>query len=131
MVDPIRLVDLHNDGSVAYVRTLITDDGTIGEQMFTDDQLAELIVRNHNSTLMGAAAALDIIASSEALLSKRISSQDLVTDGPAVAKSLREHADRLRAQWRTEQADSQWGIGSWPMNGEPTRPEATEWALRW
>lgn len=44
-----------------------------------------------------AADALDTIASSEALVSKKIRSQDLNTDGPAVAAALRAHAAQLRA----------------------------------
>jgi hypothetical protein len=43
-----------------------------------------------------AADALDTIASSEALVSKKIRSQDLSTDGPAVAAALRAHAAQLR-----------------------------------
>nr|WP_297424780.1 hypothetical protein [uncultured Actinotalea sp.] len=43
-----------------------------------------------------AADALDTIASSEALVSKKIRSQDLSTDGPAVAAALRAHAVQLR-----------------------------------
>lgn len=44
-----------------------------------------------------AAMALDAIASSQALILKRIELLDLKTDGPAVAKALREHAASLRA----------------------------------
>lgn len=46
-----------------------------------------------------AADALDAIASSEALVSKKIRTQAGVsTDGPAVAAALRAHAASLRAQ---------------------------------
>lgn len=45
-----------------------------------------------------AAMALDTIATNEALVSKRIKLLEITTDGPAVAKSLREHAAVLRAQ---------------------------------
>lgn len=47
---------------------------------------------------LAAAACLDIIASSEAMLQKKIRNLDFDTDGPAVAKSLREHAKTLRDQ---------------------------------
>jgi hypothetical protein len=52
------------------------------------------------ATLKRAAAdALDAIASSEALVSKKIRTQAGVsTDGPAVAAALRAHAKELRAQ---------------------------------
>jgi hypothetical protein len=45
-----------------------------------------------------AADALDAIASSQALILKKIKLLDLQTDGPAVADSLRKHAKELRAQ---------------------------------
>lgn len=47
---------------------------------------------------LAAAMALDAIASSQALILKRIEMLDLKTDGPAVAKALREHAATLREQ---------------------------------
>lgn len=45
-----------------------------------------------------AADILDAIATSEALTSKVIRTQDLSTDGAKTAAALREHAARLRAQ---------------------------------
>lgn len=47
---------------------------------------------------LAAAMALDTIATNEALVSKRIKLLEITTDGPAVAKSLREHAAVLRSQ---------------------------------
>jgi hypothetical protein len=49
-----------------------------------------------SSVYLAAADALDAIASSEALVQKRITILDLSTDGPAVARSLRDHAESLR-----------------------------------
>ncbi len=45
---------------------------------------------------LAAADCLDAIASNQALVLKMIHNMDLETDGPAVAKSLRDHADTLR-----------------------------------
>lgn len=45
---------------------------------------------------LAAASCLDAIASSQALIQKRIKMLDLETDGPALAEALRMHADRLR-----------------------------------
>ena len=42
--------------------------------------------------------ALDAIASNEALDQKKTKVGDISTDGPAVAKALREHAEQLRKQ---------------------------------
>lgn len=48
------------------------------------------------SVRFAAANCLDAIASSQALLLKRITLLDLQTDGAALAKSLRDHAAALR-----------------------------------
>lgn len=47
-----------------------------------------------------AADCLDIIASNEAMIQKKMRLLDMDTDGPAIAKSLREHAKALREQVR-------------------------------
>lgn len=51
-----------------------------------------------------AADALDGIATSEVLTSKKIRTQDLSTDGPAVAAELRKQAAALR--YKADQADA-------------------------
>lgn len=45
-----------------------------------------------------AASALDAIATSQAIILKKIQLLDLQTDGPALAKALRDHAETLRKQ---------------------------------
>ena len=57
---------------------------------------------------LAAADALETIAVSEVLVSKKIRTQDLTTDGPAVSAELRALAKRLRdaAQAATDLADT-------------------------
>lgn len=71
---------------------------TYRHTLLSDAALQELLTLEGNNDKLAAAAALDIIASSEALISKKIELLDLKTDGPAVAKALREHAKTLREQ---------------------------------
>lgn len=52
-----------------------------------------------------AADALEAIAVSEVLVSKKIRTQDLTSDGPAVAEALRKLAAGLRAQADGEDPD--------------------------
>lgn len=52
-----------------------------------------------------AADALDALATSEVLVSKKIRTQDLSTDGPAVAAELRKQAAALR--YKADQADAE------------------------
>lgn len=72
-------------------------DATI--QAFLDLQLSDddVTVADSDVYRLAAAMALDAIASSQALILKKIEMLDLKTDGPAVAKALREHAATLRA----------------------------------
>lgn len=90
------------------VRLLIADLGTGSDQLLTDAQITSLLDLE-GSVKLAAAQALDAIASSEALVSKRITTQDLTTDGPATAKALREHAAALRVQAAGETADADEG----------------------
>lgn len=71
---------------------------TYRHTLLSDASLADLIALEGGNDKLAAAAALDIIASSEALISKKIELLDLKTDGPAVANALRAHAKSLRDQ---------------------------------
>ena len=75
--------------AIAYRHTLLSDASlqALLDLEGADDRLA-------------AAQALDIMASSEAIVQKKLKllGGDLETDGPAVARALREHAGRLRDQ---------------------------------
>lgn len=62
-----------------------------------DSTIQDILDVNEDSDIeITAAACLDSIASQQALILKRIKMLDLDIDGPAVAKSLREHAKSLR-----------------------------------
>lgn len=73
---------------------------TYRHTLLSDATLATLLTLEGNDDRLAAAQALDIMASSEAIVTKKIKllGADLETDGPAVAKALREHAQRLRDQ---------------------------------
>lgn len=89
------------------VRLLITDtdhDNPIFQDNEIDFFLSNTAVDGNDVNLAGA-KALETIAASEALVQKKIKLLDLTTDGPAVAKSLREAAALLR-----EQSDSEGDI---------------------
>lgn len=85
------------------VRLLISDTAT--PHLFTDPELQQYLTLEDGSVKRAAAQALDTIASSEALVSKVIRTQDLTTDGAKVADALRKHATALRAQ--ADAADQQ------------------------
>lgn len=86
-----------NFGLVDGVR-LLTSDVDPENQLLTDDQYMALLELYDGDARRAAARALRTMAASEVLLSKKITTQDLSTDGPAVAAELRKQAEQLEAE---------------------------------
>lgn len=81
------------------VRLLINDVGGDPEGfLFTEAEIDRFLAIEDGEVKYAAAQALDTIADNEALVSKAIATQDLKTDGPKVAESLRKRATELRRQ---------------------------------
>lgn len=92
------------------VRLLIDD--TQDPPLFTGEEIGEVLNLNQGSVLRAAAQLLLLIAGSEARLSKKVTTQDLATDGPAVAAELRAQAAALRKQADDQdRADTEAGGG--------------------
>lgn len=113
----------------AYVRMarLYAGDIDTTAPLLTDLQYQDLLTAEGDVPKLAAAQALDIIASSEALVSKKIRTQDLSTDGPAVAASLRANAAELRRQAtaEAEAADVDGVFFDVVDHGSTSRPEHT------
>ncbi|MFF3443643.1 hypothetical protein [Streptosporangium sp. NPDC002721] len=88
------MIDYTTD--VGQVRLLIPDTDPTA-QLLNDPQI-EAFLRLEGSVKRAAAQALDVIASSEALVSKVISMNGLSIDGTKVAGELRARAGELRRQ---------------------------------
>lgn len=87
------------------VRLLILDTSPVeADWLFSDAQLNALLDLNDDSVYSTAAAALRTVALSEVLLAKKIRTQDLQTDGPAVAAELRAQAAVMDARAAAAQA---------------------------
>lgn len=84
------------------VRLNITDTGP--DYLFTDDQLNAWLTQYRGSINRTTYRALITIATSEVLVSKKIRTQDLSTDGPAVADSLLKLAGTYKAEADDEDA---------------------------
>lgn len=82
------------------VRLIIsdTDTVTVANQMFTDASIEAYLSIEDGDVRLAAADALDTIASTQTLLLKAVTLGPIKTDGPSVAKALREHAQTLRGQ---------------------------------
>lgn len=75
--------------------------------LFDDAQLSGLIAIDGGNVYYAAAHALEVLATNEALVSKKIRTEaGLQTDGPAVANALGETAKRLRADGARQNADT-------------------------
>lgn len=66
------------------------------EFMFSDGHLAMLLAVSNNQPLLAAAMACDILGTSEAIISKSITSQDLSTDGADMMKAFIARGKQLR-----------------------------------
>lgn len=86
------------------VRLLITDVDEAVPYLL-DVHINGFLAIEGDNVKRAAAQALDFMASNEALVQKRITMLDLSTDGPAVAKALREHAALLRSQAQQDLLD--------------------------
>lgn len=107
------------------VRLLIND--TTSDPVFADTDVAAFLELEDGNVKRAAAQALDTIADDEALTSKAIRTQDLATDGPKVADSLRKRAAALRAQADRADDDADEGFFTLvPMTGGQHGPELTE-----
>lgn len=77
---------------------LLAGDLDPENQLFTDAQMLSFLRLADGSSYRAAAEALRVMARSEVMISKKITTQDLSTDGPAVAAELRKQAAELDAR---------------------------------
>lgn len=94
---------------IGRVRLLIAD---VDEDnlLLADDQITGYLGIERQRVKRAAAQALEAIATSEVLISKRIRTLDLQTDGPAVAAELRALAKALREQDDEDGDEGPWAI---------------------
>lgn len=115
--------------SAGRVRLLATDTDS-DNAIFSDDEIDAFLALEDDNVKRAAATALDQIASSEALIQKRIKLLDLQTDGPAVAKALREHAAALRKQADDEETAGAFDYAEMVVNPFSARDRLWNQRLR-
>ena len=95
---PLFTLDQDN-GVITFASAPATQELTIEyKHVSLLDSAIQIFLDIEEDLKLSAAQALDAIASQQALILKKIKLLDLETDGPAVAKSLRDHAKVLREQ---------------------------------
>lgn len=107
------------------VRLLIADVN-IDDPLFSPPEIVAFLTLAGDNVKRAAARALDVIAVSETLVSKKIRTQDLTTDGPAVAKALREQAQALRDEATADDEAAAAFFDVVPGPGGGGWPELTE-----
>lgn len=110
--------DAYNPSTPLGMVRLLIADLNHADPLFTDADLLAVLTAESGSVKLAAATALEVISRSEVLISKKITTQDLSTDGPAVAAELRAQAKSLRDQVAKEREDEQQGAdtAAWDMS---------------
>ena len=85
---------------VGQVRLLATD--STEPALFADADILAFLEIEGDNIRRAAALTLETIASNETLVSKKITTQSLSTDGPAVSDALLKRAAELRKQADSE-----------------------------
>jgi len=110
---------------------LLIGDTDPATRIFRVDELADFLALEGH-VKMAAAQALDVIAASEALVSKKIRTQEgMTTDGPAVARELRARAAELRRQVDAGEGDAGGGFDVVDFADPHTRRLGAELAEGW
>lgn len=119
-VDPVRAVRLYT--------------ADLSEPPLVDEQtVLDLLTLNGQDERLAAAQALEMVATSEVLVARKIRTQDLQTDGPAVAAALRSQAAALRDAVAADKATVEGGdgfFGAVEFHPHPGRltGEGAEWS---
>lgn len=102
------MTDYDVNNEIGKVRLLISDvGGPDGKSFLFDDKEIQAFLDLRGTIHLAAATALRSIAGNEAQVSKRITFLELKTDGPAVAKELRELA---KSYEETEDDDADFAV---------------------
>lgn len=81
------------------------DPSAPADYLMDDGQLQAYLALNGDKLYGAAADALLAIAANEALVSKKIRTEDLSTDGSVIANSLRQIAQEFRTRQKEEDAE--------------------------
>jgi hypothetical protein len=95
-------VEIDYTGSIGRVRLLAADTGS--SPIFDDDQYAAFLAIEGGNIRLAAAQALDTIASTRALLARKVKVGPLAIDETTAASELRAHAQVLRTWGQAESA---------------------------
>lgn len=115
---------------IALVRINLGEDPVDeSTHVLPDSAIATWLSAFKGNTDRATARALITIAANETLLSKKITSMDLATDGPAVSAELRALADYYLAQASEADGDTYFSGYVPPKGRDALEAEETRWHL--
>lgn len=106
---------------------LLTTDVDEAFPILDDNAYLALLALEGGVVKKGAAAALEAMSTSEVLRAKKITTQDLSIDGPAVAEDLRKRAKLLRDQVRQDIVDSRDDDDNYGLDFVDYDPHRARW----
>jgi hypothetical protein len=113
------------DSDTGKVRVLLGDtvatdvEAGMGEYLyFGDDEINAFLTMYGENVKLATARAMETIASSQALLLKSWSSDDLTVNGDRIAESLRKIAAQLREEAISEESAEYFNLVKMYVNGE-------------
>jgi hypothetical protein len=118
--------------NVGKVRMLVPDRVDVGH-IFEDDEITAFLTMEGGAIKRAVAAALETIASDQAMTIQTIQLLHLKMDGTAVAKSLLDRAATLRDQSTSEEAvsdDGAFDIAEWAVTDFAYRERMGDQAQR-
>lgn len=133
MAEDVDYDSLQEGDPIAFVRSLIPDmekldnpsDPTAEPSyLFSDRTLRDFIAfAKNNNPRRAAADACEAVAGSEALILKVLTTEDLATNGAALAKEWGAKATRLRNQAKDDEENDDDGSGAFsvPFIKRPTQ----------
>lgn len=113
-------------------RQLDWDGSGNASYMFSDDEIGAFLAMEDGNVLLAAASVLEAWAMDMLRIMKHIRTNDLSTNGPAVADAMRKQAYQFKQQARDQQKQDMLEFASvfMPMNVRQGTPEElAEWPL--
>ncbi len=100
-------------GSLAGQVRLLIGDTDAADPLFQDDEVATFLGIEEDDILLAAALALDVMASTQAMVLKVLTQNGVSTNGAAVAQALRAQAAVLREQAARSEIGSDADDATW------------------
>lgn len=113
LIPDIEEIDWNDDGNPSF--------------LFTTAQIETYLELNEGSVKRATADAVEALATSEAYISKKIKTEDLETDGAAVANALLNRARQLRQSADRDDERDDFSF----FDRVPFRPRPPNYGWRW